>query len=65
MDDSNIIVLNNGVEATITPISLEFMAELEKFFRDRGIPREKIPIYLIAFGRAGTVELPKRGRVNL
>ncbi len=60
MGEETIIELSNGLKATLTPISLDLLDELERFFEDRGIPKESIPAYLVAFGRDNGVS-PKRG----
>ncbi len=51
MGEDTIIELNNGVRVSFTPISVEFMDELEKFFDDRGIPKKNIPAYLALLAR--------------
>ena len=51
MVEDTIIELNNGVRVTLSPISLEFVDELEKFFEERGVPKDKIGGYLLALVR--------------
>lgn len=51
MDQEKIMVLANGVKVVFTPIDLNFIDELEKFFNDQGIPKENIPVYLTALAR--------------
>jgi len=47
----NIIVLTNGTRVILTPIAMKFIEELEKFFAERDIPEEEIPLYLAALAR--------------
>lgn len=51
MGKETIIVLKNGVRVKFTPITVEFIDELEKFFDERDIPKESIPAYLAALAR--------------
>jgi len=57
MGKDTIIILNDGTAVRFTPKAVKFIDELEKFFDDRGIPKEDIPIYLI--------ELARRERENI
>ena len=51
MGKETTIVLKNGLRVRVTPIDLKLIEELEEFFAERGIPEEKIPIYLVALTR--------------
>ena len=51
MGKETIIVLANGTRVRVTPIAMKFIEELEKFFAERDIPEEEIPLYLAALAR--------------
>jgi len=46
MGKDTIIVLSDGTKCKLTPKAIKFADELEKFFVERGIPKEDIPLYL-------------------
>ena len=51
MGKDTIIVLSDGSQYKLTPKSIKFIEELEKFFAERGIPQEDIPLYLARLAR--------------
>jgi len=46
-----IIILNNGLRVSFTPIAVKFIDELEQFFDERDIPIKNIPAYLFALSK--------------
>ena len=51
MGKDTIIVLKNGTQLKLTPKALKFVDELKKFFAERDIPEEEIPLYLAELAR--------------
>lgn len=51
MVKDTIVVLSDGSMAKLTPKAIKFIDELKKFFADRGIPEEDIPLYLAELAR--------------
>lgn len=51
MAKDTLLILNDGVRVSFTPISVEFLDELEKFFDERGIPKKNIRAYLAVLAR--------------
>ena len=51
MGKDTIIVLPDGSKCKLTPKTIKFAEELEKFFTERGIPEEDIPLYLAKLAR--------------
>jgi len=51
MGRETIIVLSDGSQCKLTPKALKFIDELKEFFAERGIPEEKIPLYLAELAR--------------
>jgi len=46
MGKDTIIVLPDGSKYELTPKAIKFAEDLEKWFKERGIPKEDIPLYL-------------------
>ncbi|GAG99943.1 unnamed protein product [marine sediment metagenome] len=51
MGKDTIIVLSDGSKYKLTPKAIKFIEDLKTFFAERGIPEEKIPLYLEELAR--------------
>jgi len=51
MGKDTIIVLPDGSQYKLTPKAIKFAEDLEKWFSERGIPKEDIPSYLVRLAR--------------
>lgn len=51
MGKNTIVVLPDGSQYKLTQKAIKFVEEIEKFFAEKGIPKEEIPIYLAELTR--------------